>query len=51
MGNNYTKDSFKIALEYDHWSGFIVVALTRQSETIVVEIAKFLEKLLQDTCN
>ncbi len=35
---------YKIGFEWDNWSGLIVVAKSRASEPLVIEIARYLER-------
>ncbi len=41
---DYSRDSQVIGLEWDNWSGFIVVAKTPESEPLVQEAAAWLLK-------
>ena len=43
MFRDYHRDNLVVGLEWDIWSGFIVVAKTSQAEALVEEIADFLE--------
>ena len=42
MFRDYTDGSLRIGLEWDNWSGFIVVAKTPESEPLVESIGAFL---------
>ena len=42
MFRDYTDGSLRIGLDWDHWSGFIVVAKTPESEPLVESIGAFL---------
>ena len=42
MFQDYKLNEYIVGLEWDNWSGFIVVAKTKESETLVTEISQYL---------